>query len=89
MNNVGCPNNCQLPIVHCQFFPPFPTVSLVGKFFNQRVLRTAVFCNFGMDGAVLGGIGFSCKMYQYKMTDLVEMCKIHEKVCCYGNENAE
>ena len=32
---------------------------------------------------------FSCKMYQYKMTDLVEMCKIHEKFCCYGNENVK
>ena len=28
MNNVGCSNNCQLSIVNCPFFPPFPTVRL-------------------------------------------------------------
>ena len=29
---------------------------------------------------------FSCKMYQYKWNDLAKVCKIYEKVRCFGNE---
>ena len=66
-----------------------------GPFDGRYVFTTAVVGErlILMDSEVLGQClrkrPFSCKMYQYKMTDLVEMCKIHEKVCCYGNENAE